>query len=253
MFYYFGRKGRAATSYPAPAYPLIIEPFAGSMAYTLHHQPAQAIGIERDTHVVALWHRLVGMTADELRDYPAPLVGERSSDRWVLYGAASNMTNLVNYRTINEFMVKRFEEQRRMALRVHDYAQRILYAEGDYRQAPDVEATWFIDPPYRGIAHGYECRAIDYDELAEWCMTRRGQVIVCEGAKGDWLPFTDHNQWNSMPMFGREARPIVEKVLVRQNYQNCHQCRVTFPANRSDARFCSAKCRKAAQRTRAKM
>jgi hypothetical protein len=60
-----------------------------------------------------------------------------------------------------------------------------------YADLPDVEATWFIDPPYQ---HGrsryrYHCVA-DYRRLARWCRSRRGQVIVCEGYGATWLPFT---------------------------------------------------------------
>jgi hypothetical protein len=30
---------------------------------------------------------------------------------------------------------------------------------------------------------------LKYNELAEWCKSRNGQVIVCENTKADWLPF----------------------------------------------------------------
>ena len=60
-FPYFGRKATLAPLYPTPQYPLVIEPFAGSLAYTIHHRPESAVGIERDDRVVALWHRLATM------------------------------------------------------------------------------------------------------------------------------------------------------------------------------------------------
>lgn len=67
-----------------------------------------------------------------------------------------------------------------------------------YWSLPDIEATWFIDPPYCGPAgRAYKYNQIDYTDLAEWCRSRKGQVIVCEGAGADWLPFrnlgTNHN------------------------------------------------------------
>lgn len=64
--------------------------------------------------------------------------------------------------------------------------------EGDYSLAPDVEATWFIDPPYQHVTYGYRAarRALNFAELAEWCQARRGQTIVCEEDSADWLPFT---------------------------------------------------------------
>jgi len=73
--------------------------------------------------------------------------------------------------------------------------------EGDYSEAPDIEATWFVDPPYhvsgaraskaeRGrVRYPNGADDIDYPALARWCRSRRGQVIVCEQPGADWLPF----------------------------------------------------------------
>lgn len=59
-----------------------------------------------------------------------------------------------------------------------------------YLTAPDVTATWFIDPPYKGEAGRlYRHHSIDYAALAGWCRSRRGQVIVCERQGASWLPF----------------------------------------------------------------
>jgi len=58
----------------------------------------------------------------------------------------------------------------------------------------DVEATWFIDPPYQGVKYGsykHDYKAIDYQQLAAWCRSLPGQVIVCEQLGADWLPFRD--------------------------------------------------------------
>ena len=63
---------------------------------------------------------------------------------------------------------------------------------GDYTLAPDVEATWFIDPPYKSNpGDGYEHGSsdLDYSIVAKWAMSRRGQLICCEGEFGDYLPF----------------------------------------------------------------
>jgi hypothetical protein len=32
-------------------------------------------------------------------------------------------------------------------------------------------------------------RKINYQHLSQWCQNLRGQVIVCENTKSDWLPF----------------------------------------------------------------
>jgi len=246
MFYYFGRKGRAAASYPAPDYPLVIEPFAGSMGYTMHHRPAFAIGIERDERVVALWRRLCAMSPDEIRDFPAPVLGERMTDRWHQVAEASSDAHYDHYRTANEWLIRQFELQRLLALKHHDYAVgSVLYRHGDYRDAPDVEATWFIDPPYEGVQSGYRHKP-DFEELAEWCMTRKGQIIICEGEHGSWLPFADHSV--SRGIATRPQKALVEKVLTRRTHARCESCAVTFPAARADARFCSGRCRMRASR-----
>lgn len=63
--------------------------------------------------------------------------------------------------------------------------------EGSYESAPDVEATWFIDPPYEVAGNQYPCSAadIDFAALGAWCRARRGQVMVCENDGAQWLPF----------------------------------------------------------------
>lgn len=217
MFYYQGRKARAAKSYPAPEYPIVIEPFAGSMAYTLTHRPRFAIGIEKDAEIVKLWHRLCAMSRMQLARYHIPAVGQVTTDRWVMLSDQSSGSPRNNYRTMSQYMVERMETQRRMVIKHRVYAnQSVLYSLGDYSEAPDIEATWFIDPPYQGV-NGYRHSALDYDRLGEWCMTRRGQVIVCEGADADWLPFQEHSTWQGLPMLQAPNTIVTEKVYVRSS------------------------------------
>jgi len=62
--------------------------------------------------------------------------------------------------------------------------------QGDYTAAPDVRATWFVDPPYRNRAGSYyPCQPADFGALGDWCRTRQGLVIACENDGADWLPF----------------------------------------------------------------
>ena len=69
--------------------------------------------------------------------------------------------------------------------------------EGNYTDAPDGLATWFVDPPYQhaGKYYRFGRDGIDYPSLAAWCKERRGQVIVCENVGADWLPF---QPWRSI-------------------------------------------------------
>jgi len=61
--------------------------------------------------------------------------------------------------------------------------------EGDYTEAPDMVATWFIDPPYIKAGKHYSTQFSDYDDLAAWCRERKGHTMVCENVGATWLPF----------------------------------------------------------------
>lgn len=62
--------------------------------------------------------------------------------------------------------------------------------EGDYTSAPDIEATWFVDPPYSNSPGAQYIHAdVDYEALGAWCRARSGQVIACENEGATWLPF----------------------------------------------------------------
>lgn len=61
-----------------------------------------------------------------------------------------------------------------------------------YTASPDIEAHHHIDPPYQNNAHGfseYKCDPLDYEALAQWCRSRRGDITVHEQFGADWLPF----------------------------------------------------------------
>ena len=63
--------------------------------------------------------------------------------------------------------------------------------KGSYEDLLNENATWFIDPPYEfGGEHYKESTAnIDFGKLGNWCKSRKGQVIVCENTKAQWLDF----------------------------------------------------------------
>lgn len=55
-----------------------------------------------------------------------------------------------------------------------------------------IEATWFIDPPYQnaGVHYVHSMREEEYESLADWSKSLRGQVMVCEASGATWLPFS---------------------------------------------------------------
>jgi hypothetical protein len=79
----------------------------------------------------------------------------------------------------------------------------------DFFDLPDIQATWFVDSPYQFARMLYPENEIDYDELAAWCCSRKGQVIVCEELGATWLPFKPLKEvWT-------QTRRMTEAVWVR--------------------------------------
>lgn len=192
MFYYFGRKWKLAKEYPTPRYPTIIEPFAGSMAFSLYHKPQKAIGIEADPNVWKMWNNITGLTAEEIFNYSEPVIGDRVFDRWLLMASISHGTADTKSWLWTDRMTRNLKSQKKFAAKNLEYAKNnIDYILDTYKNAPDMEATWFIDPPYQKKMKGYKRVDLFYPELAEFCLSRKGQVIVCEQLGADWLPFKE--------------------------------------------------------------
>jgi len=63
--------------------------------------------------------------------------------------------------------------------------------KSSYESIANEKATWFIDPPYQFGGEWYtkNNKSIDYNKLSQWCKSRKGQSIVCENIKADWMPF----------------------------------------------------------------
>jgi len=207
MFYYYGAKSKFAPRYAPPAHRTVIEPFAGAAGYSVHHLVEgnidQAILVEKDYRVFFLWNRLLAMTPEEVLDMREPEAGEYTDDFFWMTCAASNALAKTDGFTFSARAATKTGSLKRRVARLLPYVKdRVTLIYGDYTDAPDVEATWFIDPPYQvmsgmhdksrgnGYARGCDARSMDYSELAEWCLERRGQVTICEAEGADWLPFT---------------------------------------------------------------
>ena len=208
-FAYYGAKHGLARKYPRPRYPLIIEPFAGAAGYSCHWATSahHVVLADLDPAVVRLWQRVQQMDGQRLDRLTAQVTsGEATHDplilgsggsvslRRALSGEGSPMAVTPRMRTDWPQVRRRIEGSLPLI-------RRWDIGVSDYRDLVDVEATWFIDPPYQpnvayrsdsggGDGYRYSAEALDYDELADWCRSRRGQVIVCEQSPAAWLPFT---------------------------------------------------------------
>ena len=195
MFYYYGRKKQIAKHYPAPNYDVIVEPFAGAAAYAFHanHWQKRVILVEKDTKVAEIWEWLINeATQEEIRNLPDLKPGEKSSEFLHIIHAATKMA--FKYKTIKvtPVLARNWEISKRV---MSENLTKVKHWEiicGDYSLSPDIEATWFIDPPYKnepGMGYNHSSAEIDYETLAEWSLKREGEVIFCEGPNGDYLPF----------------------------------------------------------------
>jgi site-specific DNA-adenine methylase len=195
MFYYYGRKKQIARHYPEPNFDIIVEPFAGSAAYSLYKDnwKKEVILVEKDKRVAEIWDWLIHKaTTQEIESLPELKVGEKSSEFLHIIHAATKMA--FKYKTIKvtPVLARNWEISRRvMAQSLHKIRHWQIIC-GDYSESPDKEATWFIDPPYKdspGMGYAFSSAKIDYTNLADWTRTRKGEIIFCEGEYGDYLPF----------------------------------------------------------------
>lgn len=195
MFYYYGRKKQIVRYYPPPSYPVVVEPFAGAAAYSFHHNKdiERVILIEKDDKVTAIWRWLIEeATIEDIRNLPDLHPGERSTDFLHIVHAATKMAFAFKRIKVTPVLARNWEISKRVFA---CHLSEIKHWEvicGDYTEAPDIEATWFIDPPYcgeSGMGYRWSSDLIDYESLASWALARKGEVIFCEGAGAAYLPF----------------------------------------------------------------
>lgn len=202
FFPYYGSKWNAARRYPAPR-GRVVEPFAGSAGYSLFYDARDVLLIDKDPIVVGVWQYLTGVTAAEIEALPLVAEVGDSVDNydipqeakwligfWLNRGSASPKKSRTAYSadTARAQLVWSDRAKRRIVSQLDGLAGWNIQ-EGDFADAPNVSATWFVDPPYVDKGKYYRVPFADFDRLAAWSQSRAGRVIVCEGAEADWLPF----------------------------------------------------------------
>jgi hypothetical protein len=220
FFPYYGSKWLAARAYPPPIHRQIVEPFAGSAGYSLRYPDRDVLLVERFATVAALWSWLIAVPVADILSLP-DIPPDGTVDDAGLQGPARD---LVGYflTTANVSPNRRPSAWRKkyhgigwhsgIRRRIADQLPRIRHwqvLQGDFTLAASVVpgmATWFIDPPYSGSAGDkYRGSKPDYPALATWTKDRRGQVIVCENAGAEWLPFQSVWETRGIRRTSREA------------------------------------------------
>jgi 16S rRNA G966 N2-methylase RsmD len=196
----YGAKHGMAARYPRPRHAVIVEPFAGSAAYSIHHASAidHAVLIDADERVVALWRDIQTMTPADVDAVFNQINDERFTHPMLAGmagGSQMEATLSGKSRAVTPRMRDKWINVHARIVRSLPHIRDWQIMHGDYHDAPDIDATWFVDPPYQEngtmAGAGYRCAAaaIDFDHLGDWCRDRLGFTIVCEQSPADWLPF----------------------------------------------------------------
>jgi len=200
FFPYFGAKFMRAPKYPKPAFRTIIEPFAGAAGYSVRNHTHNVHLIDASQFVCGVWDFLIRARSAEIRNIPLMKAGQSVDDlnvcqeaKWLL-GFWINQGSSVPKKTMGGRASNRAfgtwgEGPRERLAQQVELIRHWRVEQGDYRCAPDVKATWFIDPPYQDQGKQYQHTVSDYVRLASWARSRQGEALVCESAGADWLPF----------------------------------------------------------------
>jgi hypothetical protein len=212
FFPYYGSCWSMARLYPRPRHDRVIEPFAGSACYSLHHPEREVVLIERDPVIAELWRWLLRVSPEEVLALPDLEPGQEVSHLEVrpeaqsLIGFWINPGNSYPGHRKSAWTVKHASRRRgsgerrywdrRARHRIARQLEAIRHwtvVEGDGpAQTIHGAATWFVDPPYQGRPgshYRFGSRDIDYEQLGAWCRMLPGQVMVREQLGADWLPF----------------------------------------------------------------
>jgi site-specific DNA-adenine methylase len=216
---YYGGKHRAAARYPAPLHGTIIEPFAGAAGYACNYAELDVVLVEKDPKIAAIWRYLISATPGDILaigdipeggtvdDLDAPQAAKWLAGFWCNDGAAQPCKTPSKW-AMRGRSYDGWNDCMRSRIAAHVRSIRHWNViEGDYTDCPDVRATWFVDPPYQTAAgRHYKHNLVDFAHLSDWVQSRKGQIIACDQAGSDWLPWNRSMQIKSTSGAGRDGK-----------------------------------------------
>lgn len=217
FFTYFGSKYQLSKHYPNPKKDILIEPFAGSACYSLHYPEKQVKLYDKYDVICGVWEYLIHANEKEILDLPL-IDFDKTTDDYNIPQEAKWLIGFwihsANYKPDKKWTIRqknsatgytdengKFYHPRNLGswtelnkIKIANQLQFIRHwtiEQKSYDEIENIDACWFIDPPYQYQGKGYvhSSKKIDFEHLGNWCKERQGQVIVCEGDKADWLPF----------------------------------------------------------------
>jgi 16S rRNA G966 N2-methylase RsmD len=225
LFSYFGGKWKHVPKYPMPEHDYVIEPFAGAAGYSTAYYRRKVILVEKNPKVAAMWRWLLKVQPEVIRKLPILRAGELISEQaaewceeartFLGFRVAAGRQEVSN--RASPWGSKAWDwRAREFVARQVELIRHWTIIEGDYWLAPDVPATWFVDPPYQKEGFRYTCSsdALDFTKLGEWCRARKGLVMVCENEGADWLPFVPLYQMAGASKSGEGGRSKVSTEVL---------------------------------------
>ena len=202
FFPYYGSKWNIARHYSEP-HGLVIEPFAGSAGYSLFYNCENVVMYDIDPIIAGVWKYLISASPSDIMTLPdIEEVGDNVDNyplcdeaKWLI-GFWLNRGSSTPKKARTAYSARTDKGQLNWGRRAKErIANQLIGIRswtiklGSYELAPDVEATWFIDPPYVSKGRYYRHSFSKYQDLADWVVQRKGLVMVCEGEGANWLPF----------------------------------------------------------------
>lgn len=177
MFPYYGSKWRIASTYPYPQHDTIIEPCAGSAGYSHRWCHRQIQLFDVSPKVVGVWDYLINAPSSDILglrldiDTVDDIQGPQEA-KW-LVGFWINPGTSVPCRQVTQWVRRGTEPSsvwsKRTRARIASQQQFIRHwtvKQLPYGSVPNVEATWFVDPPYQGkVGRSYPYQIGNYNQL----------------------------------------------------------------------------------------
>jgi D12 class N6 adenine-specific DNA methyltransferase len=201
MFSYYGSKSKLAKYYSEPSHDTIIEPFAGSAAYSLYGErwKKQVFLYDIDEIIVGLWHYLIKVHETEIINLPN-VEYRQSIDEFTLTQEQKWLMGFCINRGSShpKKKVQKFQSWNRKKIQIAENLYKIRHWKMELKSYLEIEnkkATWFIDPPYQEGGKYYTKSKIDYSLYKNWLLGREGQIIGCDLTTANYLDFKPLRQF----------------------------------------------------------
>jgi site-specific DNA-adenine methylase len=197
MWSYYGSKSKIVKLYPPPIFNKIIEPFAGSARYSLLYFDKDITLVDKNIKIIKIWEYLKNCNEKDILSLPILKEGETLDDFNLSEGEKLFLGFIVNEgsatpcKQVTRWAAPNYNYKIKETAKILFKIKHWKLLNCCYTELGNEQATWFIDPPYTHGGEFYPCskNEIDFKYLSDWCKSRKGQTIVCENTKADWLPF----------------------------------------------------------------